>query len=216
MNDDNTRRDRVREYYTATFRTHGASPRGVDWNSDEAQRTRFHELARILPTAGRFSVLDFGCGYGAFFPYLRAGWPLAEYVGVDVVPEMVYAARVRHADDRIARFEVVGDALPTADFAIMNGVFHIRQDELAASWEAYARGCIQRVWEVSDVGMAFNVLSLHSDADRRGPHLYYGAPEEWLAWCIGTFGRHVSLLHDYGLYEFTMLVRRSHTGDRSA
>lgn len=209
MSDENIRRERVREYYAATFRAHGASPRGVDWNSDSAQRTRFRELARIFPTTGSFTVLDYGCGYGAFVPYLRARWPRAEYVGVDVVPEMVDAARATHADDRVARFEVAGDTLPAVDFAIMNGVFHIRQDEATASWEAYARTCIQRVWAVSAEGMAFNVLSLHSDAERRRAHLYYGAPEKWFAWCVATFGRHVSLLHDYGLYEFTLLVRRA-------
>ncbi len=37
--------------------------------------------------------------------------------------------------------------------------------------------------------------------------LYYGDPIFFFEHCRTTFGRHVALLHDYPLYEFTILVR---------
>ena len=157
-------------------------------------------------------VLDYGCGYGAFLRYLREICPSASYVGVDLVPEMVAAARALNANDPHATFVDAIDGLPDVNVAILNGVFHVRQEELVASWEAYARDSLQHVWRATSSCMAFNVLSLYSDADRRSHHRYYGAPEDWLSWCVATFGRHVFILHDYGLYEFTMLVRRQPDG----
>src|SRR6202008_912300 len=37
----------ARRYYAARLREHGATARGVDWNSAEGQTTRFAQLARL-------------------------------------------------------------------------------------------------------------------------------------------------------------------------
>jgi hypothetical protein len=55
-------------------------------------------------------------------------------------------------------------------------------------------------------GFAFNALTAYSDADRQRPDLYYADPLELFGHCR-TFSRFVALLHDYPLYEFTLLVR---------
>jgi hypothetical protein len=56
-------------------------------------------------------------------------------------------------------------------------------------------------------GFAFNALTTYSDADRQRPDLYYADPLVCFDHCRRTFSRFVTLLHDYPLYEFTMLVR---------
>ena len=207
--DGSSRTNRIASYYRGVFARHGATPQGVNWNSDQAQQVRFLQLARILPSDGSFSVLDFGCGYGAFLPFLRSHWPNAAYTGTDVVPEMIATARTRHSNLHGVRFTFGGEKPQEADFAIFNGIFHVRQEEQTQSWEAYARATLHRVWQTTSQGIAFNVLSTYSDAERRAPHLYYGSPEDWFGWCVATFGRHVALLHDYGLHEFTLLVRKA-------
>ena len=45
-------------------------------------------------------------------------------------------------------------------------------------------------------------------ADRKRKDLYYARPAEYLDFCLQNFSRHVTLLHDYDLYEFTVLVRK--------
>jgi hypothetical protein len=57
-------------------------------------------------------------------------------------------------------------------------------------------------------GFAFNSLTAYSDADRMRPHLYYPDPCELFDLCKRRYSRNVALLHDYGLYEFTILVRK--------
>ena len=42
----------VSEYYTDKIRTHGATPRGMDWNDPGSQALRFEQLARLLPRDG--------------------------------------------------------------------------------------------------------------------------------------------------------------------
>ena len=40
------------------------------------------------------------------------------------------------------------------------------------------------------------------------PDLYYPDPGAVFDRCMRRYSRHVALLHDYGLYEFTILVRK--------
>jgi hypothetical protein len=61
---------------------------------------------------------------------------------------------------------------------------------------------------LSRKGFAFNALSLYSDPEKRRPDLYYADPLALFDHCQRHFSRYVSLLHDYPLYEFTILVRK--------
>jgi hypothetical protein len=51
------------------------------------------------------------------------------------------------------------------------------------------------------------MLTSYSDPGRMRPDLYYGDPREYFDLCKRKYSRHVALLHDYGLYEFTIIVR---------
>jgi len=59
-------------------------------------------------------------------------------------------------------------------------------------------------------GFSFNMLTRYSDADRMAqrPDLFYGDPLFFFDFCKCEFSRNVALLHDYGLYDFTILVRK--------
>jgi hypothetical protein len=50
------------------------------------------------------------------------------------------------------------------------------------------------------------MLTSFADADRMRDDLYYADPAIWVTFCLRRFPRAVTLVHDYPLYEFTMLV----------
>lgn len=54
------------------------------------------------------------------------------------------------------------------------------------------------------------MLTKYSDADRMAerPDLFFGDPLFFFDFCKRNFSRNVALLHDYGLYDFTILVRK--------
>ncbi len=39
--ENNDRLNNVRDYFSNTLKQHGATPKGVDWNSEEAREPRF-------------------------------------------------------------------------------------------------------------------------------------------------------------------------------
>ncbi|MGR9969871.1 hypothetical protein ACUOIB_23760, partial [Escherichia coli] len=57
-------------------------------------------------------------------------------------------------------------------------------------------------------GFSFNCLTSYSDEDRKRDYLYYADPCQLFDLCKRRYSRQVALLHDYGLYEFTILVRK--------
>jgi hypothetical protein len=63
-------------------------------------------------------------------------------------------------------------------------------------------------------GFAFNCLTTYSDPERLRDDLYYGDPCYYFDLCKRLYSRHVALLHDYGLWEFTIIVRKSGSSAR--
>lgn len=199
----------VAAYYSAKLATHGATPRGVDWNSAESQHMRFTQLLRIvdLPSDANFSILDWGCGFGALREVVRDRWPNARYVGFDIAPDMVAAARARHRDDPRATFTTDVASLAACDYVVASGIFNVRLGHAAAAWQGYILDTLAQHRALCTRGFAFNVLTSWSDAEFMRPDLHYADPTALFDHCKRTFSRHVALLHDYPLYEFTLLVR---------
>jgi hypothetical protein len=91
---------------------------------------------------------------------------------------------------------------------VASGVFNVKLHTPLADWEAYVLRTVDRLAALGRHGFAFNALTSYSDPERMRPDLYYTNPCVLFDYCKRRFSRHVALLHDYGLFEFTILVRR--------
>ena len=198
----------IRAYFEDRLSTHGTTPRGADWNSPEAQEIRFAQLVKLCPVGQPFSILDYGSGYGALTAFLvREGYN-CEYFGFDLLEAMVAQGREAHAGKPNIHFTSDGTNLPEVDFTVASGIFNIRLDATEAAWTAYVLETLQQFDRLSRAGFAFNMLTSYSDPEFKRPDLYYGDPTFYFDYCKKNFARNVALLHDYQLYDFTILVRK--------
>ena len=197
----------VEAYYSAKVARHGATPAGVDWNSAASQQLRFRQLRRVCPAGRPFSLLDYGCGYGALYGWLRAQGIACDYRGFDLSPRMIEAARELYSEEGCCFFHDES-RLTAADVCVASGIFNVKQDCPVDDWEAYVHQTIDRLADLGKGGFAFNLLTRYSDADKTRPDLFYGDPCVLFDYCKRRHGRNVALLHDYDLYEFTILVRK--------
>lgn len=199
----------VAAYYAEKLAEHGDTPRGVDWNSEESQTIRFAQLCKIFdPKTPNFSINDLGCGYGALLDYLRDMRVPCTYLGVDVSPEMIKAAEQRAAGDQ-ARFITSTEPDLMADYSVASGIFNVRLGRTDAEWLDYLQATLDVLDRTSRHGFSFNCLTSYSDEDRKRDYLYYADPCRLFDLCKRRYSRQVALLHDYGLYEFTVLVRKT-------
>ena len=198
--------ERVERYYTGKVRTHGATPAGVDWNSLASQVTRFDKLLEVCRGLEDFSLIDYGCGYGALFGHLSEQGRKCAYVGYDLSAEMVQRGQQLYGER--ARFTTDASSLARAGFTVASGIFNVRLDVAVPDWESYVHETLDRLHELSESGFAFNVLTGYSDKEYMRADLYYADPLALFDRCKRRYSRSVALLHDYPLYEFTILVRK--------
>ena len=199
----------VVDYYTSKLTQHGTTPQGVDWNGEASHELRHHQFLRLLEAAPEASVLDLGCGFGDFLRFLRARGHRGDFIGYDIAPGMIEQASRLHAADAASRWRIGAKPQETADFAIASGIFNVKGKVSADVWNDYVHETIEVLAKAGRSGFAFNMLSLSSDPERRRANLHYADAPTMLAYCLRHYGRSVALLQDYGLYEFTVIVRRT-------
>jgi SAM-dependent methyltransferase len=203
---------KVASYYASKLDLYGPTSLGVDWKDTESHERRHRQFLRLLDGSPNASIIDIGCGFGDFFRFLRAMGHHGRFVGYDIAPSMIAKAREIHgeADDR--EWRVGAEPTEIVDFAIASGIFNVRGDVSDEAWTHYVKQTVAMLARAGSRGFAFNMLSMSSDPDRRRPDLFYADPAEMLAYCLSHYGRSVALLQDYGLYEFTIMVRHQGTG----
>jgi SAM-dependent methyltransferase len=197
----------IAAYYASKLATHGSTPQGVDWNGTESHERRHRQFLRLLDGSRDASVIDLGCGFGDFLRFLRAEGHLGRFTGYDIAPGMIEKARELHGETDDRQWRIGAEPVDVADFAIASGIFNVKGDVADEIWTGYVHRTIDILARAGQRGFAFNVLSMSSDPDRRRQNLYYAEPTVMLGHCLSTYGRSVALLQDYGLYEFTILVR---------
>jgi SAM-dependent methyltransferase len=197
----------VAGYYASKLAQHGPTARGVDWNGEQSQRLRHRQFLRLFGDDRTASILDLGCGYGDFLQFLRQQNFTGQYIGYDIAPEMIAAARRLHGEGGDRRWQLGAIPSETADYAVASGIFNVKGHVPDERWSRYVTDTIDALARAARRGFAFNVLTSASDPARRRPDLYYADPAEMLGDCFLRFGRSVAMLQDYGLWEFTIVVR---------
>jgi SAM-dependent methyltransferase len=199
--------DHVKSYFDKRIQEHGASPRGADWNSETSQNVRFDQLLKVVE-AQSFSLLDYGCGYGALADYLVTKGFDVDYYGYDILESAIETARQVHADKSLRAFFTEKTQLPVCDYTVASGIFNFRGEQSFEQWTEYVIGVLHEFNELSRRGFSSNFLTKYSDADKMRLDLYYADPLFLFDYCKRNFSKNVALLHDYRLYDFTLIVRK--------
>ncbi len=196
----------VKDYYDDKLNEFGVTPRGVDWNSEESQFTRFEQLCKVLPSEGsQFSLLDFGCGFGSLADYLQVKAVRASIVGFDLSENMINAARDRHPE---SSWTSEKEKLVPCEYALASGIFNVKLEIPEYEWQSYIESTLGELNRLSTKGFSVNMLTSYSDRPLMKDYLYYADPLYFFDYCKRNYSRNVALLHDYELYEFTLIIRK--------
>ena len=101
--------------------------------------------------------------------------------------------------------------VPVADYLLAGAIFNnITTDTSYDDWQNFIVRTLHRMDTLCSKGFSFNMLTKYSDVERMAqrPDLFYGNPLFFFDYCKRNFSRNVALLHDYGIYDFTILVRK--------
>lgn len=203
----------VERYYTAKVRRHGATPRGVDWNSLMSQRLRFVQLLRVIDWSEALSLHDVGCGYGALLEHLsdRHGDAQIRYIGSDLSSEMIRRARSRWRKPGQANFMITPVDMPLVDYSVASGIFNVKLDNCVDAWTSHVASTLSVMCDASRKGFAVNFMMPEALAARHAAaaQLYGPDPERWMAYGRDVLYCDVQLVAGYGLQEYTLLMRHA-------
>jgi hypothetical protein len=93
-----------------------------------------------------------------------------------------------------------------ADYYFESGIFNVKFDINEDLWRAYIEETLRNMHEYSRKGFGFNLMTTYVDFKK--PQLYYADPAYFFDFCKKNFSKKVSLLHDYDLFEWTIIVKR--------
>lgn len=198
--------ENITNYYSNKIQTYGATPKGVDWNGEAGQFIRFEQLSKII-NGNDFSINDIGCGYGKYIEYLEKNYKNFIYTGYDLSREMIENADKIYPGYNFKAI-VQLDELQVSDYSIASGIFSVKMQHSEAQWLTYILDTLDTMNNTATKGFSFNMLTKYSDKEYMKEDLYYADPLYIFDYCKQHFSNQVALLHDYGLYEFTILVRK--------
>ena len=196
--------------YERQLALYGADPRSAFWRDGERQTQRYQILSRLFAAddrRGGITVTDFGCGYGAFFDFLKDRPVMAgsRYIGVDLSQKMIDEARRRIRDPR-ASFQRHMVLTEDTDYTFVCGTYNMHMGADRAEWADYVQASLKQLWSRTRKALGFNMLS--TGAVQQFPGLYYAEPGEFVEFCEAELSPDVSLSDDRPLPDWTIFVRR--------
>jgi SAM-dependent methyltransferase len=198
---------RIVEHYEGCLDRHGDTHLGVDWPRFEDAEIRYRVMLDLIrPTDQRPTLLDFGCGLGHLYQFIRQEEASRiEYHGLDLSPRFVELCQVKYPDVNFSCEDILNGptaVLPTYDYVVANGVFTEKRELSQAEMLGYFEAMIPRLFALARVGIAFNVMSKQVDWERDD---LFHLPLDTLAWFLTRkVTRHFMIRNDYGLYEYTV------------
>jgi len=198
------------DYYEERLNEFGVTAKGVGWKNSAAQNIRFEQLYKLLQRQEGFSVVDIGCGLGHFAQFLlHKGCRDFTYYGYDVSEKMILEAMILNKEKGFV-FKKIDSIteIKEADYCIASGIFSLKQDNSEEVWRDFILSTLETMSDKSQDGFAFNMLTKYSDPEFMEDELYYADPCFIFDYCKRKVSKDVALFHDYGEYDFTVIVRR--------
>ena len=203
----------VEQYYSKKIQRYGATPLGVDWSCVPTQEMRFVQLLKICKFDAPVQINDIGCGYGALLAFLgkRYRSKKIDYLGVDISAPMIAHAKKRWKNRKNAAFENTIFGYRAADYSVASGIFNVKLNQPIAMWEQLIEKTLGEMHARSRLGFSVNFLAPMPEGAQHIPELYRAPPEVWQRYCEQVMNADVELIANYGMREYTLLVRNNST-----
>lgn len=190
-------------FYDTLLQNHGDRPEALRWTR-QGQLLRYNLFAQIASDLNGATVLDYGCGKGDFYSFLKDKNINIKYTGLDINPALISLARDKHPEADFEVFDVEeADLEGTFDYVFVCGVFNNRvegaQDTMLS--------VVTRLFRNTNSALAFNAVSTyatHKDID-----INYVKPEDVLEYVLSTLTPYVALRHDSMSDDFTLFLYKN-------
>jgi SAM-dependent methyltransferase len=203
---------KIADYYNKAFNKHGETPEGLAWDNQINLNKRYEVMfdlikypTQIIPNA---TVLDFGCGYGGFYKWIKEHEKLVEYTGLDINKEVLKIAEEKYPKITWINSDIHENIFDVNfDYTVCNGTFTVKDTLTQEEMTNFMCNTLEKLWTKTNKGIAFNVMSKLVDWER--DDLFHVSIDQLGQWLIDNLSRNFVIRNDYGLYEYTVYVYKN-------
>ena len=189
-------------FYDRHLRDHGDGPQAVRWTA-EGQRLRHEAFCGMLGDLSGKTLLDFGCGKGDLFGFLRVRGSGVVYCGVDVNAGLVGLARSKHPGAEFLALDIEEAPFERRfDIVVACGVFNLRIGGIADT----VRSTLPLLFDRCREALHANFLSAR--APQHDVELFYADPLELLGFAREELSSSAVVREDLVPGDLFLTVRR--------
>jgi SAM-dependent methyltransferase len=193
-------RERLLSFYNFHLQKFGDRPEALRW-TPLGQLRRYIMLSEIAPDLNGSTVLDYGCGTGDFYRFLKRRGIDVRYTGLDINENFINLARQKYPECTFRVGDVSEDTLEGYyDYIFICGVFNL----LVPGVQEDLKETLVTLFKHCNKGLGLSALSSHTHI--KDPELSYTSPEEMVKFSLENLSPYLSLRHDRIPYDFTLYV----------
>ncbi len=196
---DNIINEYVISFFEKKLLLHGDRPEAVGW-SKSGQILRFRTILDV-GNINNSRVLDFGCGKGDFYGFLKEQGIEVKYTGFDINRKLIGLAKEKYPEADFRVFDIDREALDKDfDYIFLCGVFNLKLEGI----DDIIRTTLKKLFEHCTTALVFNALS--SRDPKKDFELHYISPEEILRFATENLSPHSILKDDQIPHDVTMFI----------
>lgn len=177
-------------FYNLHLKHFGDSPQAVRWTK-EGQLRRYNTLLNIAGDIKNKKILDFGCGKGDFYGYLKSKGLEVNYEGIDINENLIQLAKNKYPETTFTCLDIEENEYKKEfDIIFICGVFNLR----VAGIEENMKNTLKKLFKICKEVIHLNLLTYY--IPQRDIELFYVKPEELIIFVINNLSTKFSLLHD--------------------
>jgi SAM-dependent methyltransferase len=193
-------KDQLLSFYNFHLKKFGDRPEALRW-TPQGQIRRYHTLIEIAPGLHNSKVLDYGCGTGDFYRFMKRRGIETRYTGVDINENFIEIAKKKYPECTFRVMNIDEDPLDGYyDYIFICGVFNL----LVPGVKDDLKNALVTLFKHCNRGLALNALSSHTPV--KDPELNYTSPEEMVRFSLENLSPYLALRHDRIQNDFTLFV----------
>lgn len=201
---------KLSSHYDTLVKKYGSSVRSSQQSNRKTRDRRLFNLLKYVDLKKKTSILDFGCGTGYLFDYLKIQKFKGSYLGIDISSEAIKKAKLLNKKNKNCSFKNINIFKETIDknydYIIINGTFN---NNTKNNW-LWMKKSLKILIKIANKKIIFNNLSIFVDYfDKR---LFYINPTKVFNFVKKELDKKCIIDHSYNLkknilpYEFTTVV----------
>ena len=147
----------LQTFYNRHLQDFGDAPQAVRW-TPEGQLRHYSTLLQIAGDLSGKSVLDFGCGKGDLYSYIRDRGIHVQYCGIDINENLIELAKNKYPEAEFHALDIEEtDFTKVFDVILICGVFNLR----IAGIEESMRSVLKRIFSLAKEVLHLNLLTYY-------------------------------------------------------